>query len=424
MKVVVTGASGYIGTRLTPLALKRGHDVVTTSRLNTSSTNERLWFDLTLDNKIQVPRGTDVVVHLAAKTTHTNCLGEECEVSAAQRLIKATQESGARFIFISSQTARPNAPTIYGRIKWRIEQEVLSAGGWVVRPGQVYGRELRGLFGTLANTVRRLPLLPAFMPVPRVQPIHIDDLSEALLRIAERDDVPSGVYCLAESEPISFSTFLGEIALSRLRCRRGFIPVPVVVTKVLSSALGESMRKRLSFLERLSSLFDLPPMETAADLKRLGLTLRPLRSGMHPSGNDRRRCLLREGGALLTYILKKSPDSNVLRRYVLVVERMRSGRALELPDFFLRYPICLSLLDKSTWVDETTWAEFSWRLDAATVLAEATPSGAYRFLGLGHRHGVLSSLISVTKVLVCEVFWRILQLLFFPLIRFSLGRAK
>jgi NADH dehydrogenase len=145
---------------------------------------------------------------------------------------------------------------------------------------------------------------------------------------------------------------------------------------------------------------------------------------MHPSGNDRRRCLLREGGALLTYILKKSPDSNVLRRYVLVVERMRSGRALELPDFFLRYPICLSLLDKSTWVDETTWAEFSWRLDAATVLAEATPSGAYRFLGLGHRHGVLSSLISVTKVLVCEVFWRILQLLFFPLIRFSLGRAK
>ncbi len=424
MRVVVTGASGYIGTRLTSLALKRGHDVVMASRQRPPSF-AATWFsfDLSLDNQVLLPTGTDAVVHLAAKTTHANCLDEECEVVAAKRLIKATQEAGAKYIFISSQTARPDAPTAYGRIKWRIEQEVLTTGGWVVRPGQVYGGELRGLFGMLTKTVRHLPILPAFIPAPKVQPIHVDDLADGLLRVAERSDIPSRVYCLAESEPVSFSTFLEEIAISRLRCWRGFVPVPIAVINVLAYPLGESLRTRL-WIERLRSLFDLPVMATASDLNQLGLVLRPLRSGMHPSGNNRRSCLLREGHALLTYVLKESPGSAVLRRYVRVVERMRGGRALELPKFFLRFPIYLSLLDESAWVDETVGVEFSWRLDAATVLAEATPFGAYRFLGLDRGHGVLSSLLSLTNAVVCEVFWRMLRLLFFPIIRFALGRAK
>jgi len=36
----------------------------------------------------------------------------------------------------------------------------------------------RGLFGTLVKVVRRLPLLPTFLPAPKIQPIHVDDLAE------------------------------------------------------------------------------------------------------------------------------------------------------------------------------------------------------------------------------------------------------
>lgn len=424
MKIVVTGATGYIGTRLSFLALKRGHEVIIASRNRPSFKSSWLFFDFSSSgNLIALPAGTEAVVHLAANTTHSNCLEDECEVDTAKKLIKSAQEVGARFIFISSQTARADAPTAYGRIKWRIEQEVLSAGGWVVRPGQVYGGELRSLFGMLVKTVHKLLVIPAFLLAPKIQPIHVDDLSQGLLNIVERPALPTGIFCLGAPAPISFSTFLDVIAKSRLRCWRGFVPVPVVVIKVFSFVLGESLRNRLG-LERLRSLFDLPVMATSTDLNRLGLVLRPLQSGLHPSGNDRRRALLREGRALLTYVLKEPPGSAVLRRYLRAVDQLRGGHILGLPNFFLNYPIFMSLLDESAWINKTMATEFSWRLDAATVLAEATPSGASRFLGIGQKHGMLSSLLTMTNGVACEIFWRILRALFFPLIRLSLGRAK
>lgn len=422
MRIVVTGATGYLGTRLTFLALERGHDVVMASRQRHSSDSAPwLSFDLSSADPVALPAGSGAVIHLAARTTHANFLDEASEVAAAQRLIKSAREIGARFIFVSSQTARVDAPTAYGRTKWRIEQEVLSTGGWVIRPGQVYGGELRGLFGMIVKTVKHFPILPAFLPAPKIQPIHVDDLAEGLLRIAERGNISSGIYCLAAPEPISFSTFLAEIAKSRLRCWRGFVPVPIVAITALARVLVESLRTRLG-LERLRSLFDLPPMETASDLKQLGLTLRPLSSGMHPSGNFRRRRLLQEGRALLAYILKEPPGSAVLRRYIRVIEQMRSGQALDLPKLILSSSLFLSLIDESAWADKAAGAEFSWRLDAATVLAEATPAGACRFLGLGREHGVLSSLLSMTNALACEAFWRMSRGLFSPLVRRTLLR--
>lgn len=423
MLFVITGASGYIGTRLTSLALKNGHDVLTATRKRSTSFPAWIPFDLSSEAPLILPAETGVVVHLAANTEHANRLSGERELVAAQRLIKSAQQAGAKFIFVSSQTARSDAPTVYGRTKWRIEQDVLSAGGWVVRPGQVYGGDLRGLFGMLVKTVRDFPILPAFAPAPQIQPIHVDDLAEGLLRIAERGDVSRGVYSLAAIDSVSFTKFLDEIAVVRLRRWRGFLPMPIMVINVLAKLLGESWQVRLGF-ERLRSLFDLPTMETTSDLSKLGLVLRPLHSGMHPSGTDRRRCLLREACALFTYILKAPPTGAVLRRYVRAIELLRGGKALELPKFLLDRPVFLSLIDERVWINKAGMAEFDWRMDAATALAEATPTGAYRFLGLGRKHGLLVSLFSLTASVIKEISWRVARVVSAPLVRFALGRAK
>lgn len=422
MWIAVTGATGYIGTCLTYLALKRGHDVSAVSRRKPIS-HASAWipFNLLSEKTVVLPTEVTAIVHLAANTAEGNDFGEEQEVRAARILIKAAQNTGAKFIFVSSQTAHPDAPTAYGRIKWRIEREVLSAGGWVVRPGQVYGGDRRGLFGIMVMAIQFLPILPMFVPAPRVQPIHVGDLAEGLLRIAERRDALPGVYCLAAPEPVAFLKFLDEIAKSRLRCLRLFVPVPIIVINALAPVLGKSLQTRLG-LDRLRSLFKLPVMETASDLKQLGLTLRPLRSGMHPSGDDRRRRLLREGRILLAYVLKELPTSIVLRRYIRAIEHLRGGRPMELPRFFLGNPLWLSLLDETAWANKAAGAEFSWRLDAATVLAETSPSGACHFLGLGCAHGVWSSLLSIVSAVACEGCWRMARALLFPVVRFALRR--
>ncbi|MDP2203193.1 MAG: sugar nucleotide-binding protein [Methylicorpusculum sp.] len=424
IKVVITGATGYIGTRLTALATSRGYEVVGASRQRPGShIASWLHFDLSSNDALVLPDGTDVVVHLAADTAACNLLDDVGELAAAQRLIASAQKVGARFIFVSSQTAHAEAPTLYGRTKWRIEQEVLAVGGWVVRPGQVYGGELRGLYGTLVMAVQKLPLLPEFIPSPKVQPIHLNDLAEGLLRIAERGDAKPGLYCLAAPVPISFSTFLAEIAKSRLRCKRIFLPVPVVVINFFAAVIGSAFRTKLG-VERLRSLFDLPVMATTSDLDQLRLVLRPLPAGLHPSGDDRRRRLLREGQVLLTYVLKEQPGSALLRRYVRAIESLREGRVFGLPGVFLNYPILLSLLGKTSWQEGELEAEFIWRLDAATMLSEASPAGAARFLGLGGRHSLLISLLLITNALMGEAFWRLARVIVSPMLRLGMARAK
>ena len=174
MRILITGSTGYIGSHLTYLVSKRGHDLIMASRRKPSATAASwLPYDLSSDDAVMLPVDTAAVVHLAANTTHDNSLDKEGEVIAARRLIESAQEVGARFIFVSSQTARPDAPSAYGRTKWRIEQEVLSAGGWVVRPGLVYGGCERGLFGILAGVVRQLPGFPLLYPHPKYSPFML-----------------------------------------------------------------------------------------------------------------------------------------------------------------------------------------------------------------------------------------------------------
>jgi len=395
------------------LALKHGHHVTAVSRRQPSISGVP-WipFDLSTSDAIVLPSEAEAVIHLAANTSGEGNLTLDSEVQAAQALQSASQRIEARFIFLSSQTARQDAPTPYGRTKWCIERTVLSAGGVVVRPGLVYGGPTHGLYGRLVTAIRRLPLLPAFIPPPKVQPIHVDDLACALLRLVEYDIAATGILCLGAAEGISFSEFLAEISRSRLRQKRLFIPIPVVSVRYSSLIIAKASGNRLS-LEQLRSLFDLPPMATAADLGVLKVILRPLRSGMNKSGDDKRRRLLREGRAMFVYLLKQPPENDLVRRYVRCVEQLRGGQPLKLSEFVLRYPVWMALFDSktSTTVDGE---ELAWRLDAATVLAEATRQGSDLFLGVRRRSGPLASLLTLSGAVFGEVIWRLLALAAYP----------
>ena len=88
--------------------------------------------------------------------------------------------------------------------------------------------------------MQRLPVLPAFLPAPNVQPIHVDDLVLGILRIAERPDMRGRVVLLASSEPVTFTSFLNAIAHHRLRLSRRFVPVPSFVVAAAVRFIGTS----------------------------------------------------------------------------------------------------------------------------------------------------------------------------------------
>lgn len=418
MKIAVTGATGYIGEHFVKRALVEGHEIISLSRRQPwVSINQWIPYQLSSNHSPALPANTDVLVHLATTTFADKHHGTQ-EILAAGLLIKAAQAVDAKFIFVSSQAARQDAPTAYGQTKWGIEQLVLAAGGYIVRPGQVYGGLARGLFGELVKIVQRLPVLPAFLPAPKVQPIHVDDLAVGLLRIAERADISAGILCLGSPEPVPFTDFLRAIATYRLRLWRAFLPIPTLIIYASIQLIGKQ-----TGLGRLRSLFDLPVMATQSDLSRLQLRLRPLAAGMHPAGQNSRRYLFIEARVLFSYVLRAKPGNAVLRRYVHAIEKLRDGRALSLPKPFVQWPVLLALIDDGNRT-KTIWGnEFVWRLDAATLLAEATPLGARRFLGLGEAPIFIKAVFRVTHAVLAEAGWRLLSVLVAPLLRTVLPRS-
>jgi len=76
-----------------------------------------------------------------------------------------------------------------------------------VRPGLVYGGEMKGLFGSIAQLVNRLPFLPQFYPSPKVQPIHIDDFVLCLIRILEGENYSYRIFSLGEKNQLPSINF-------------------------------------------------------------------------------------------------------------------------------------------------------------------------------------------------------------------------
>jgi NADH dehydrogenase len=183
-----------------------------------------------------------------------------------------------------------------------------------------------------------------------------------------------------------------------------------VLVRLVVTLLGANLSSRLG-LDKLNSLFDLPTMQTGDDLAALGLTLRPLSSGMTKRGKHGRRRLIREGRALLTYVLKIEPAVALIKRYVRGIEDLRGGQAIGLPAWMQKRPATIALLDDRSTQATAKGQEFHWRLDAAIVLAEASVQGATRFLGLGGRSGFVIDGLRMAGAVFRVAAWRLLSLM-------------
>lgn len=193
-RVLVTGATGFIGGHLVQHALDRGSSVVAASRRLTATLRREAvtWAELDLSRPDafarQVFAGVECVFHLAARV---HVLGDRARneeqfyaenVAATFTLAQQAAAAGVRrFILLSSikvngertERDRPftaeHAPAPldpYGRSKWQAERallEVAASSGMdavIVRPPLVYGP------GVVANFRKLLTLAYANVPLP------------------------------------------------------------------------------------------------------------------------------------------------------------------------------------------------------------------------------------------------------------------
>lgn len=203
MRILLTGATGFIGRRLRAALLDEGHTVVGIARRPPASDRPQLrWLALDLQHAVDPAHwrphvaDVDVVVYAAGVFAANDAAAlEAIHARAPQALFNACREAGvARVVQVSALGAAADAPTAFLRTKHAADAALLALplDAVVVRPSLVFGPD--GASSRLFLALASLPLL--VLPDggrQRVQPVHVDDLVRALVRLATGAAAARGV---------------------------------------------------------------------------------------------------------------------------------------------------------------------------------------------------------------------------------------
>jgi nucleoside-diphosphate-sugar epimerase len=222
--VGITGAYGYVGALLRRAFDDAGWRTVALVRSARRDDAGSRPFDLS-DGAVPIDavRGLDVLVHgawdLSIRDRETMW---RVNVEGSRRLLQAA-EAVPRVIFISTMSAYPGTGQWYGQAKLAVEDEAVSRGQCVIRPGLIYGRDAGGMAGALTR-LARLPVVPTVAGPTRQFPVHADDLARTVIALATHPDPPVGAIGVAQPDALSFAALIR--ALSPRRAGPRTVPVP------------------------------------------------------------------------------------------------------------------------------------------------------------------------------------------------------
>jgi uncharacterized protein YbjT (DUF2867 family) len=248
--IVVTGATGVVGSALRRRLLAQGEQVRVLVRDPRRLGPDRVRVQITLgdlSNPValrQVVRGARVVVHLAATIRDQPAGGiEELNGLATARLLRYAEAAGVeRFLFFGAIGASASSPTRFFRAKAAAERAVIESPleATVFAPSIVYAP--RDPWLTLLRRMSLLPVMPvAGAACARYQPIWAEDVATAVHRVL-RDGPPDARRRLELAGPDTLThEQIVRLALAAWGRERPLVHVPLWI-----------VRRALNVLERLA----------------------------------------------------------------------------------------------------------------------------------------------------------------------------
>lgn len=207
MKVLITGANGFLGQHLSLYMHKKKYDVSAISRGEKRIPLPELpFYSIDLTDKMQVFAIIDTIkpetiIHTAAMSKPDECHidREAClqnNVVATQNLVDAAKRVSARFVYFSTdfifgeggphaENAPPNPLNFYGESKLMAEQIVQKSGleTNIVRPVFIYGAHWEGMRPSFIQWVKQH--LEANKPIKAVTdqkrtPTYVGDICKGI----------------------------------------------------------------------------------------------------------------------------------------------------------------------------------------------------------------------------------------------------
>lgn len=267
MTVYLTGASGFIGSRLHQTLQSQGRNVVTIARGRREGSRSLAQIDLEGVSAADFA-GADkrVLVHCAGRAhvmndTASDALAafRQANVELTMRLARLAAEAGVdRFIFLSSikvngEATSPGRPFTawddprpadpYGQSKWEAEQalqELAATSGMqvvIIRPVLVYGPGAKGNIRSMLRWVERGIPLPLSSVQNRRSLLALDNLVDLIVTCLDHPAAAGQTFLAADGEDVSTPELLRRTAQATGRAAR-LVPVPVSWLEQAAGLLG------------------------------------------------------------------------------------------------------------------------------------------------------------------------------------------
>ena len=187
MRILVTGATGFVGPAVVQRLVDDGHTVRVLEHSEGSSADlpsqEAVSGSMTDPASLrEAAEEQDVVVHLVAILTGKPEEFRSVMEQGTRDLLEAARGAGVRrFVLMSALGTTEETKDLvpYYGAKWQMEQDVKASGlEYVIfRPSFVFGRD-GGALGQFKKIAKLAPVTPIVGPgTQRIQPIWVDDVA-------------------------------------------------------------------------------------------------------------------------------------------------------------------------------------------------------------------------------------------------------
>jgi uncharacterized protein YbjT (DUF2867 family) len=243
VKVLVTGGTGFVGSRIVHALRARSLDVRALVRDPKKAGRLESWgVELATGDVTDAPsvlaaaRGCTHVIHLVAIIRGPASEFERVMVGGTRNVLAAAQTAGAgRFVHMSAIGVGEHTRTLtpYFAAKWQMEADVRGSGleHVIFRPSFVFGTD-GGVLPTFVRQVRLSPVVTVIGSGSRnQQPVWIDDVASHFVAALDLDEAYNLTFEIGGPEQLTLNELYLRIA-AVLGKRRTLVHVPAGIARM------------------------------------------------------------------------------------------------------------------------------------------------------------------------------------------------
>jgi uncharacterized protein YbjT (DUF2867 family) len=266
VKVLVTGATGFVGPKVAHALRARGEDVRALVRNPGRAKALEAWGcelaagDVTDPASLKAAAaGCECVVHLVAIRQGKPEQFQRVMIEGTRNLLAAAAEAGVgRFVLMSALGTSEQTTDLvpYYGAKWQQEQDVRASGiaHVIFRPSFVFGSD-GGILPTFVRLAKLAPVTPIVgSGEQRIQPIWIDDVAAYFAEGLRLDAAANRTFELGGPDVVAWNDFWSRLK-QLLHQRRPSVHVPIGLMR-LNALVTERLPGNIPLTRDLLKMLD------------------------------------------------------------------------------------------------------------------------------------------------------------------------